>query len=212
MELTLGIYFYFKLYSTFNITLLLPVSNHCFCLGIILKLSSRWLLPCHWHWLIRGVATSVFMYFDTNLHAISSINGLHHIVATPHCGSFYLQSWLSILALLTLGSLSSMIFTPPNIVLLLFISSFICHLLSTGILIDSNLMPPDPKFRKFDLLPDFYNWLDDVIYNLQSYPGKDRNIMSVKDPSPEGDDHFLIFFPAHLSCTYYFIASSWRSH
>ena len=54
--------------------------------------------------------------------------------------------------LLTLGPSSLMIFKPPNIVLWILISSLSYHLLSTGRTIDSNLMPPIPKFHKISLI------------------------------------------------------------
>ena len=56
-------------------------------------------------------------------------------------------------------------------------------------------MPSVPKFWQFftydDPLYVFYDCLDNIIFHLQSYPGKKRKIMSVEDSSPVGDDHFF---------------------
>ena len=63
--------------------------------------------------------------------------------------SFYLQLWIDITTAITLGNLYFILFTSPNIIPWVLISSLICHLLSTGIWISSNLVPPVIKFRKF---------------------------------------------------------------
>ena len=131
MDLPMGLSFYFNLSYTFNFMLSLPVYTYCFCIGTILKLSSKWLLPHLYHLLIIIVTTSVFMDLDANLHVISANNVLHQFIAILLHGSFYLHSLLSIMALITLGHSFSMLFTPPTIVPWILISSFICHLLST---------------------------------------------------------------------------------
>ena len=56
------------------------------------------------------------------------------------------------MALLTLGSSSLMIFTSSTIVPQLLIKSLICHIISTGMLIGSILMPPIPKLQQFLLI------------------------------------------------------------
>ena len=48
-----------------------------------------------------------------------------------------------------MNTLSLILFVPPNIVPWILISSLIFHLISTNRLINSNLMPPVPKFWKF---------------------------------------------------------------
>ena len=149
MDLPLGLSFSLKLNSTFTVTLPLPDSTYCFCLGILFTLSLSWLLLHRYHWISRGVATSLFMSFDVYLRVIISIDWLNHFVDIPLHVSFYLQSRLAIIALLALDPLSLMLFTPPNSVPCLLISYLIVHLLSTVRLIGSNLMPPVPKFRNF---------------------------------------------------------------
>ena len=122
------------------------------CLGILLAISSRWLLPRRYYRPIRGFPTSIFMAFGTDLHTISAINGIHHFISIPLNGSFYMQSWLAIMALLAMGPSSLILYAPPNIVPWILIRSLICCLLSTGRLIGSNLMPPVPNFRLFSLM------------------------------------------------------------
>ena len=81
-----------------------------------------------------------------NLHIIISIIGPHRFGDILLHGLFYLQSLLDIMALLTLGTLSLMIFALPSIVSRILISSLSFHLLSTVIFVGSNFMPPVPKF------------------------------------------------------------------
>ena len=90
MGLPLGLSLSFKLHSAFNIMLLFPVSTYCFCFVILLTLSSRLLLPHRYHLPIRVITTSFFLVFFYDIHIISSINGIHHSVAIPLHGSFYI--------------------------------------------------------------------------------------------------------------------------
>ena len=148
MDLPMGLSFYFNLSYTFNFMLSLPVYTYCLFIGTILKLSSKWLLPHLYHWPIRGIANSIFMDFGADIHVIISIIGIHHFVTILLYGSVYMQLWLTITDLITLGPLSYMLFASPTIVPWPLTSSLIFHLLSTRRLICSYFMPPITKFRK----------------------------------------------------------------
>ena len=152
MDLPLGISLYFKFHNTFTATVSLTVSTYCLYLWVILTLSSRWLLSPRFPWSICGIVTSLFMAFVANICIISAINGLHNFVDILLHGSFYLQSCISLMSLLALCPSSLVLFAPSNIVPSIFIISLIFHLLSTGRLIGSNLMPPVTKFRNFLLM------------------------------------------------------------
>ena len=111
---------------------------------------------------IIKVITSSPLPLTNNRHHYQFFYGLWH--RSPHnqchqwtfplfvillCRSFYLQLWIDITTAITLGNLYFILFTSPNIIPWVLISSLICHLLSTGIWIGSNLVPPVIKFRQF---------------------------------------------------------------
>ena len=94
MDLPIGLSFYFKLHFTFTVMMPLSVSTCCFCIWIFLILSSRWLLSHRYHWPIRGLTVSVLVDLIADIHVISTTDGIHHFIAIPLNGSFYLQPWL----------------------------------------------------------------------------------------------------------------------
>ena len=115
---------------------------------IFLTPSSVWLTSHHYHWPIIGITTYVFMTFGANLNVIIAISRLCQFFAISLHGSFYLQSWLAIIDLLTLVHLSLMILSPSNIVPYILVSSLSCYILYVGKFIGSNLMQPMPNFLK----------------------------------------------------------------
>ena len=152
MALPLGLSLSYNFPSMSTVILSLPVYYFCFCLRILLMLSSRWVLPHHFHSRVRFIGASFFMDFGANLHVISVISMLHYCVAIPLHGSLYLQSWIYIVDLLILYFSYLMLFAPSIIIPWLFIISLRCHLVSTGIILASNLMPPVSKYRQFLLM------------------------------------------------------------
>ena len=111
------------------------------------------------------------------------------------------------MALLNPGPSYLILFEPLTIIPRLFISSFLCHLLSTGRLIGSNLMPSVPKFHIFaddNPLSGFYDCFDDGLSPLQSFPEKERNITSAEESSHGRDDQFFDCDPLEepFNCIY----------
>ena len=161
---------------TFEFLLLFQVraSSYCFYIGIWLASYSRILLPHPYHCTIICLITSLFMAFGSNLHISSVIGILHHFNDTLIHSSFYLYSWLAIMALLILDNSSLMIFLTPTILPWTLISSLSCQLLYTIRFISSNLMPPVTKFKQFFLmmtLSGFYDCFYDDLYPINSSPG-----------------------------------------